>query len=125
MDTLKVLAFHVSLIDHNKPHARPIFFGLKMFESISEAGPIQEEWRFNTRCPIFKLKGETSGPNNWRNVCLLDITYKTLAAIIAEQTNTRIRDDGMEEQYGCLMKKDARCHPPLKTVIQLRREHNI
>ena len=71
------------------------------------------------------MKGEATDPNNLRPVCLLDVTYKILAAIIAERMNPHIRDDGMEEQCGCLKRKgcpDAVF--PLKTAIQLRREHN-
>ena len=100
MDALKVLSFDVSHLDANKPHARPIIFILEMLESIWEGGPIPEEWRFSTLCPIYKLKGETTDPNNWRPVCLLDVTYKILAAIIAARMNPHIRNDGMEEQCG-------------------------
>ena len=45
-----------------------IIFVLEMLESIWEGAPIPEEWKFGTLCPIFKLKGETSDPNNWRPV---------------------------------------------------------
>ena len=97
-----------------------------MIISIWEGGPIPEEWRFGTLCPIFKLKGETTDPNNWRPVCLLDVTYKILAAIIADRMNPHIRDDGMEEQCGCLQRKGCSDAVfPLKTAIQLRREHNL
>ena len=97
MDALKVLYFDVSILDFNKPHACSIVFVLEMLQSIWEGGPILEEWRFGTLCPIFKLKGETTDPNNWYPVCLLDVTYKILAAIIADHMNPHIRYDGMEE----------------------------
>ena len=40
--------------------------------------------------------------------------------------NPHIRDDGMEEQCGCLQRKGCRKAVfPLKIAIQLRREHNL
>jgi len=97
-----------------------------MLQSIWEGGPILEEWRSGTLCPIFKQKGETTDPNNWLPVCLLDVTYKILAAIIAYRMSPHIRDYGMEEQRGCLQHKGCpNAVSPLKTAIQLRREHKL
>ena len=97
MDALKVLYFDVSILDFNKPHACSIVFVLEMLQSIWEGGPILEEWRFGTLCPIFKLKGGTIDPNNWSSVCLHDVTYKILSAIIADRMSPSITNDGMEE----------------------------
>jgi len=105
MDALKVLSFDVSILDFNKPHARPIVFVLEILQSIWEGETIPEEWIFGTLCPIFKLKGETTNPNNWLPICILDVTYKILAAIIADRMSPHIRDDGIEEQCGCLQRK--------------------
>ena len=57
MDSLLVLAFNVNILQFNEPHTCSIIFVLEMLQSIWEGGPIPEEWRFSTLCPIFKLKG--------------------------------------------------------------------
>lgn len=113
-------------MDYEQPHARPIIFVLEMLEYIWEGGPIPEEWRFGTLCPIFKLKGENTDPKNWRSICLLNVTYIILATIIDERMNPHIRYDGMEEQCGYLKRKSCPDAVfPLKKAIQLRREHNL
>ena len=125
MDALKILALKYSALDLDHPNAQPIAFVYHLLCSIWEGAPIPEEWTEGNLSPVFK-KGDATDPNNWRPVCLLDCTYKLLATIIANRMNPHVRDDGLEEQCGCLQNKacsDAVF--PLKTALQLRKEHNL
>ena len=98
MNVLKALSLDISPHESVLPHACPIMFVLEILISIWDGGLIPEEWRFGVLCPIYKLKGEATNQQNWRPICLLDMTYKILAAIITERMNHRIRIDGLEEQ---------------------------
>ena len=84
-----------------------------------------KEWRIGTLTPVPK-KGDLSNPNKWRPVCLLEVTYKTLASIIAARMNPIVRDFGLEEQCGSLNSKGCQdALMSLKTALQTRREHNV
>ena len=111
MDALKILSSQFSIVDQVKPEARPIFFLHELLCDIWEGSPVPDEWTSGTLCPIYK-KGDATNPNNWRPVCLLDATYKVLAAIIAARINPMVCNDWLEEQCGCIMNKscsDAVC----------------
>lgn len=125
MDALKILSSQFSIDNHAKPDARPIFFIHELLCGIWEGSPVPDEWTSGTLCPIYK-KGDATDPNNWRPVCLLDATYKVLAAIIAARINHMVRDDGLEEQCGCIKNKSCLDAVfPLKTALQLRKEHDL
>mgnify|MGYP003333642019 FL=1 len=84
-----------------------------------------EEWRTGTLTPVPK-KGDLSNPNKWRPVCLLEVTYKVLASIIATRMNPIVREFGLEEQCGSLNNKGCQdALMSLKTALQIRREHNM
>ena len=122
-DALKALAQNVSAKRIDEPHAGPIRILLRILRKIWNGEEVPSEWHSGCLSPIFK-KGDPLNPANWRPVCLLDISYKIMAAIIAARMNPIVRDDGLEEACGCLQKRgcvDAVCN--LKAALQTRREH--
>ena len=82
VDTLKSLAKLVRQDNLDSPKVPPIRIILDLLHSIWEGADLPTEWQSGRLTPIFK-KGDHLSPANWRPVCLLDITYKVMAAIIA------------------------------------------
>uniref|UniRef100_A0A7S2MNV9 Reverse transcriptase domain-containing protein n=1 Tax=Helicotheca tamesis TaxID=374047 RepID=A0A7S2MNV9_9STRA len=77
-------------------------------------------WKTGSLRPIPK-KGDLSNPNKWCPICLLEITYKVLASIIARRINPIVRDDGLESQCGCLNSKGCQdALFALKSALQIR-----
>jgi len=76
-----------------------------------------KEWRTGILTPVPK-KGDLLNPNKWRPVCLLEVTYKALASIIAARMNPIVQDFGLEEQCGLLNSKGCQDAPmSLKTAL--------
>ena len=83
------------------------------------------EWKVGTLAPVPNSKS-LSNPNNWRPVCLLGITYKILASIVAFCINPIVRVKGMEEQCESLNSKGCQYALfLLKTASQTIREHGL
>ena len=95
-DALKSLAKLCSHDNLDSPEVRPIRIILHLLQTIWNGEEVPPEWQFGRLAPIFK-KGDPLSPANWRPVCLLDITYKLMATIIAKRMNPLIRRDGLDE----------------------------
>ena len=122
-DALKSLAKLCNHDNLDSPEVRPIRIILQLLQTIWNGGDVPPEWQSGRLAPIFK-KGDPLAPGNWRPVCLLDITYKVMSAIIAKRMNPLIRRDGLDEACGCLENKgcmDAVFN--LKSALQTRKEH--
>ena len=92
INSLKSLSLKISSAKYTTLESQPIFFASELICVIWERSLIPDELTDITLYLIFK-KVDTSDPNNWRPVYILDVTYKVITDIIV--------GDGLEERCGC------------------------
>ena len=123
VDALKLLAKLISYDNFDSAEARSIHVTLDLLQFIWNGANVPTKWQSGRLAPIFK-KGDPLLPANWCPVCLLDITYKVMSAVIAKRMNPLIKRDRLDEACGCLEGKgciDAVFN--LKAALQKRKEH--
>ena len=60
---------------------------LHIFNKILNEGTSPKEWEISTIVPIFK-KGDSTNPNNYRGIALIDTMQKLFCKIIAKRIQT-------------------------------------
>jgi hypothetical protein len=63
-----------------------------------------EVWHTMLLTALYEGKGKTNDPNNWRGVCLKELTSKVISSIVSERILAVISGNNLEEQFtknGC------------------------
>ena len=62
------------------PHMQQLY--VKLFNFVFDTGIVPEEWSLGKIIPIYKQKGETNDPSNYRPITLLSCMGKLFTAVI-------------------------------------------
>jgi hypothetical protein len=84
------------------------------------------EWRRAILKCLFKNKGDPSNPDQWRGICLKDMTARLLSAIINSRLLKIIAKHGTEIQYGS--QPERGCQDGifvLRAALETRRYHDL
>jgi len=80
-----------------------------------------ETWHTNILSLIYKGKGNTKDPKNWRPVCLKETTAKIVSAIVASRLLSHIEKIGTPNQFGHIGCQEA-LHT-IRNILITRRLH--
>jgi hypothetical protein len=80
-----------------------------------------ETWHTNILSLIYKGKGNTKDPKNWRPICLKETTAKIISAIIASRLLKHIEKIGTPNQFGHIGCQEA-LHT-IRNILITRRLH--
>ena len=73
-----------------------------------------------------RLKGDSSNPNNWRSINLLDVVSKLMSIIINTRIQEALKKYGTSLQFG--VSPNMGCPEgsfSLRSLLQMRKEHNL
>ena len=82
-----------------------------------------ESWHQMNLTALYKGKGETHDPNNWRGVCLKELGSKILSSIISTRLLAVLHNNNVPEQFATAGCQEA-MHT-LRTILQTRRAHGL
>ena len=84
-----------------------------------------EEWQIGN-LKILPKKGDTSNPNNWRGINLLDVVSKLMSIILNTRLQIALEKYGTPLQFGASPKLGcAEGSFSLRSLLQMRKEHNL
>jgi hypothetical protein len=82
-----------------------------------------EVWHTLLPMALYKEKGKTNNPNNWRGICLKELTSKVISSIVSTRLLAVISGNNVEEQFTTIGHQQA-MHS-LRAALSIRRAHNI
>ena len=85
-----------------------------------------DEWHESQVCPLPKPGKDTSDPNNWRGICLMDMGAKVFSSMMCKRAFVLIRKYGIKYQFGST--PNVGCQDGtfcIKTMLHNRHQHNL
>jgi hypothetical protein len=82
-----------------------------------------EVWHTMLMTALYKGKGKTNDPNNWRGVCLKELTSKVISSIVSTILLAVLSGNNVEEQFAATGCQQA-VHIP-RAALSTRRAHDI
>jgi hypothetical protein len=70
---------------------------------------------------MYKGKGKSNDPNNWRSICLKELTFKVISSIVASRLLLVLYKNNIDEEFATVGCQEA-IHI-LRAVLGLRRLH--
>ncbi len=80
-----------------------------------------DSWHTNILSLLYKGKGDSRDPKNWRPICLKETTAKIISTIVAKRLLDHINDIGARTQFGHIGCQEA-LHS-LRNLLITRRHH--
>jgi hypothetical protein len=80
-----------------------------------------EVWHTMLLIELYKGKGKTNDPNNWRGVCLKELTSKVISSIVSTRLLTVLSGNNVEERFAKKWYQQA-MHI-LRAALSIRRAH--
>ena len=99
-------------------------FYLKFFNIILESGHIPSKWSEGIIIPIYKNKGESKDPKNYRPITLLSCTSKLFTSILNARLNTFLEENDILNENQAGFRKDYATTDhifTLKSIIEILR----
>ena len=62
-------------------------FSVILFYQIFDSGVISSQWTFGNIIPLYKNKGDTTDPKNYRSITLISCLGKLFTSILNERMN--------------------------------------
>ena len=104
---------------------RDCAFHLKdLFENIWNAERVPQDWKEGVIIPVFKNKGNSHDPSNYRPITLLSVPSKVFTSILLQRIRSHLISARRPEQAGftpCRSTTD--CILALRMFAQQRREY--
>jgi hypothetical protein len=72
---------------------------------------------------LYKGKGKTNDPNNWRGVCFKELSSKLISSILSTRLLAVLSWNNVEEQFATIGCQQA-MHS-LRAALSIRRAHGI
>jgi hypothetical protein len=80
-------------------------------------------WHTMLLTALYKEKGKTNDPNNWRGIFVKELTSKVISSIISTRLLAVLSGNNVEEKFatsGCQQAMHS-----LRAALNIRRPHNI
>jgi hypothetical protein len=76
---------------------------VKLFNIVCKSGVIPDLWSVGVICPIYKNKGDTANPDNYRGITILSCYGKLFTAVLNNRLNLSVlceEQAGFRKNYG-------------------------